>query len=66
LLFRGDDGYAKRAEILGYTYFARVVDITFYPRVMGYAVAQLAEALRCKSEVPGFDFRWGLSNLSLT
>jgi hypothetical protein len=33
---------------------------------MGHAVAQLVEALRYKSEVRGFDFRWCHWNFSLT
>jgi len=33
---------------------------------VGYAVAQLVEALRYKSEGRGYDFRWCHSNFSLT
>jgi hypothetical protein len=34
-------------------------EITFsFPFALGYTVAQLVEALRYKSEVRGFDFRW--------
>ena len=33
---------------------------------LGYAVAELVEALRYKPEGHGFDSRWGLSDFSLT
>jgi hypothetical protein len=33
---------------------------------LGYAVEEMAEALRYKSEGHGFDSRWGLSDFSLT
>jgi hypothetical protein len=35
-------------------------------RDLGYAIAQLAEALRYKSEGHGFDSRWYEWNFSLT
>jgi len=41
-----------------------VNDSLFYAR--GHAVAHLVEALRYKSEVRGFDFRWCHWNFSLT
>ena len=40
--------------------------LTFYIRRMGYAVAQLVEALRYKPEGRGFDSRWCHWNFSLT
>jgi len=37
-----------------------------YLRLVGYAVAHLVEALRCKPEGRGFDSRWCQLNFSLT
>ena len=37
-----------------------------YSNCMGYAVAQLVDALRYKSEGGGFDSRWFHWNFSLT
>jgi hypothetical protein len=34
--------------------------------MLGYVVAQLVEALRYKSEGPGFDSQWGIWNFLLT
>jgi len=56
-----NDGILKNLKI-----FLR--DVQYFPldRVKNYAVAQLVEALRYKSEGRGFDSRWCHWNFSLT
>ena len=47
--------------------FATYIILSYVPhRLAGYAVAQLVEALRYKSEGRGFDSRWGHWNFSVT
>jgi hypothetical protein len=53
----------KTLEYFGYT-FQNIIS-TGTEVFVGYAVAQLVEALRYKPEGRGFDYRWGHWNFSV-
>jgi hypothetical protein len=42
------------------------MELAFLTQAVGYAVAQLVEALRYKPEGRGFDSRWSHWNFSVT
>ena len=57
-------GHVGRRLLLRYYELYQRLQLEYY--VLGYAVAQLVEALRYKSEGRGFDSRWGHCNFSFT